>query len=359
MDRDVLIIGGGLAGLALADMLEGLGMDYALLEARDRLGGRIMDVTHNGAGFDLGPAWFWPGQPRLAAMVSRFGLRRFDQYAAGAISFEDEQGRVECGRGFASMEGSWRIDGGLTRLTDALAAELPRDRVQVRAEVTEVARIAAGLTVTQADGTRHRSAQVVLAMPPRVAAQTIRFAPALPGTVVQAMADIPTWMAGQAKAMAVYDTPFWRTEGWSGDAISRCGPLVEVHDASPADASVGALFGFVGTPPAARGDEAALTSRIAEQLERLFGAKAASPDRIILKDWARDRFTATVLDQAPLTRHPAYGLPPALQGLWDGRLHFAGTEMAAQFGGFLEGAVEAADAVARHLRHPDTQLTGS
>ena len=80
-----VIIGGGLAGLALAEMLETAGHDYILLEARNRFGGRIM-TQHHGAGyFDMGPAWFWPGQPRIAALVGRFGLEKFDQFADGIL----------------------------------------------------------------------------------------------------------------------------------------------------------------------------------------------------------------------------------------------------------------------------------
>ena len=66
-----LIVGGGLSGLALADALEAQGKDYLLLEARARFGGRIETRHEGGAGFDLGPAWFWDGQPRIAALIDR------------------------------------------------------------------------------------------------------------------------------------------------------------------------------------------------------------------------------------------------------------------------------------------------
>ncbi|MEM1154111.1 MAG: hypothetical protein AAGI44_08210 [Pseudomonadota bacterium] len=48
------------------------------------------------------------------------------------------------------------------------------------------------------------------------------------------LGGVPTWMAGQAKVVAVYESPFWRDSGFSGDAMSRKGPLIEIHDASPA-----------------------------------------------------------------------------------------------------------------------------
>jgi monoamine oxidase len=50
-----------------------------------------------------------------------------------------------------------------------------------------------------------------------------------------------------------------------------------------------------------------------------------------------------------LQTHPEYGLPDAMKGIWSGKLLFAGTEVAGQFGGYLEGALEAAEAVVRDL----------
>lgn len=337
-----LIIGGGLSGLALADMLNTQGHDYMLLEARDRFGGRIKTEHIDKGYFDMGPAWFWPGQPRIAALITQLGLEKFDQYADGILTFEDEQGRVERGRGFASMQGSWRLKGGLGALTDALATRIPDARKRLNAAVTALAKNSTGIVATMADGSTLTADRVVIALPPRIAAE-ITFTPALPSTAMQSMRDIATWMAGQAKAVAVYDHPFWRDAGLSGDAMSRFGPMVEVHDASPQNEGPYALFGFIGVPAAGRRDTEALHRQLKAQLIRLFGEDAAEPRQLYVKDWAFDPFTSTQADQAPLRAHPTYGMPQAINGLWDNRLTFAGTEVAPQFGGYVEGALEAAE----------------
>ena len=188
----------------------------------------------------------------------------------------------------------------------------------------------------------------MLAMPPRVAAG-LSFAPALPAQASEAIANVPTWMAGQAKAVAVYDRPFWRAAGLSGDAMSRRGPMAEIHDASPVEGGPYALFGFIGVPPAARTDTERLKQAVQEQLVRLFGDEAAQPRALFIKDWAFDPLTATEADAAPQYSHPAYGLPAAMRGLWDGRLIFAGTEVALGYGGYIEGALEAAEVALAQL----------
>ena len=75
MNTDVLVAGGGLAGLYLAYRLEQAGTGYLVIEARDRLGGRVLSLPSRGGNpqadrYDLGPAWFWHGQPRLTGLVS-------------------------------------------------------------------------------------------------------------------------------------------------------------------------------------------------------------------------------------------------------------------------------------------------
>lgn len=349
MPRETLIIGGGLAGLRLADLLANAGHDALLLEARARFGGRVMTQHLDDGGFDLGPTWFWPGQPRIAALADSLGLARFDQYATGDLMYENAAGQMQRARGHAAMEGSYRLNGGMQALTNALADRLHADHKRLNATVSKLERHKSGITAHLASGETIDARRVVLALPPRLAADQITFIPAFPDAVTTAMQDIPTWMAGQAKVIAVFDSPFWRAAGLSGDAMSHLGPMVEVHDASPAQGGPFALFGFIGTPPQARRDAASLRAQIIAQFIRMFGPNAAAPRQVYLKDWACDPLTATPRDHEPLFAHPAYGLPQPLTNLWDGSLLFGNSEIAPQFGGYLEGALEAAENAMLHL----------
>ena len=348
MDTDVIIIGGGLSGLALADHLQRAGIAYRLLEARARFGGRIKVASVGEGYFDLGPSWFWPGQPRMAAMVNRFGLTVFDQYSTGTLCYEDEAGIVHRDLGFSSMEGSYRIQGGIAALIDGLVASLDRQNIMTDA-VVQTVHDKAGVAVALQSGEIIKGKRIVLAIPPRVAAN-LSYEPALSLAAMDAMRSVPTWMGGQAKFVAVYEQPYWREVGLSGDAMSRHGPLVEIHDATDPKTDIGALFGFVGIPAGARqGQGRAIKLAAIEQLGRIFGQQALSPDKMFYQDWAGQIETASDLDLAPLTEHPAYGLPDALSNLWKKRLRMGSTEVAVQFGGFLEGALEVAEQLAQDL----------
>lgn len=334
-----------MSGLALADALQTANRDFVLLEAGDRFGGRILSESYRDAAFDMGPAWFWPGQPRMAKLVTRFELESFEQYADGDFIYEDHNG-LQRGQGFASMEGSYRLKGGLGSLVSSLKDTLPSGSLLSKAPVQRLV-CSNDQVVAHTNEKSFAAKRVVLAMPPRIAAG-IDFEPALHQDAVSALQNTATWMAGQAKAVAIYDSPFWREIGLSGDAMSRTGPMVELHDASPASEGLYALFGFIGVPPDARRDQDFLRKQLVAQLARLFGEKAARPLKLQIKDWAFDSYTSTLEDHAPLTSHPAYGLPAALKNVWQGRLLFSGSEVAPQFGGFLEGALEAAEnAIAR------------
>lgn len=361
MKTDTLIIGGGLSGLHTAYALHQRGIEVMLVEARDRLGGRILsrsDGDSPAPAFDLGPTWFWPGQERMAALVRTLDLDRhvFEQPSQGDALYEDQQRRLQRGVGGISMAGSYRVDDGIARITDRLARALPADLVRLDSRVLQIERHADRLSTT-ARREGHElvidSARVVVAVPPRLAASSITFAPELPAEHHTALLATPTWMAGHAKLIARYDRPFWRADGLSGDAISYRGPLGEIHDASPAEGETAALFGFVGVPPHAReGQEDALREAAKAQLTRLFGRQAAKPLDLWLKDWAFDPLTATEDDRDGQHVHAAPWSSAMAEAAWQGRLLWSGAETAHEGprnNGYLEGALEASERTVRQI----------
>lgn len=344
--HDLIVVGAGLAGLALAARAQESGRDVLVIEARARIGGRILSHATAAGHYDLGPAWVWPAmQPRIARAAAGMGLAIYPQEENGGFLFQSRDGTVQrLPQGFAQSPPSMRIAGGIGALMRAFAARLPAGTMRCGVKVDGLALDGDSVIVTA--GAAHlRARQVALALPPRLAAG-LSLAPALPGATLRALQAVPTWMAGHAKALAIYDRAFWRAAGLSGGAFSQRGPLAEIHDASlPGAPDEAALFGFFGWPAAARAIERGrLETAVIEQLASLFSAEAATPRELVIHDWSEDALTATELDRAPLAGHPDYA-PLALPAPWAGRVMLAGSEVAPEFGGYLEGALAAADAV--------------
>ena len=131
------------------------------------------------------------------------------------------------------------------------------------------------------------------------------------------------------------------------------GPLAEIHDACTITGQA-ALFGFVGISSIAR---QALGSRLQSeciaQLVRLFGAEAGDPAATLFKDWATEPLTAVPSDLVPSYGHAnSTDLNASTEG-WAHRMILAGSEVAVEHCGYLEGALEAAEAaVAAYLNGP-------
>lgn len=352
MTLPVAIIGGGLAGLQAARLLQAEGIAFALLEARDRLGGRILSADAAGHasadGFDLGPSWFWPElHPAMAAMVAELGLATFPQHEDGDVLVESQPNRPpQRYRGFRQDARSMRLAGGTGALVRALAKSLPKDGIRLGMRVTRIALDGdhARLTIERPDGGAETLAarQVIAALPPRLLEATIAFKPAIEHATRLRWRGTPTWMAPHAKFFALYDHPFWRSAGLSGMAQSLVGPLAEIHDATTASGTA-ALFGFLGLGADQRAavGTAALTRACLDQLARLFGEEARRASATLLMDWTAEALTATADDR----RGGAHPLPqhgPWVNGAWRDRLSLAGSETSTIAPGYLAGAIEAA-----------------
>ncbi|MEN0060910.1 MAG: FAD-dependent oxidoreductase [Myxococcota bacterium] len=352
MKVDVAIVGGGLSGLGVAMGLHERGGDLLVLEARPRLGGRMLAIEGpRGGRFDLGPAWLWPHQTRLRALANRFGIATFDQHVHGTTVFENPQGVVRRDLTLAPMAGSWRLDGGYGRLIDAVASTLDPARIWIDALVERVRQHGDRVALDLADGRSVNARRVVFALPPRLVA-ALPFEPSLSPEFKTALSGVATWMAASAKAMAFYETPFWRTKGLSGEAISHRGPLVEIHDASTHDGVGAALFGFLGIPPAARRTHAAdLPAAVLAQLSSLFGPEAAQALDVVVMDWATEPLTSTPRDVSEASRpgHPTVGVLPSPGSNWDDRIGLAGAECGADEPGYAEGALQAAEVALERL----------
>jgi monoamine oxidase len=192
--------------------------------------------------------------------------------------------------------------------------------------------------------------QLVLALPPRLAAASIRFTPELPPTLMGAMAQTPTWMAAAAKAVVCQSTSDWRGAGLSGSAFvtHEQAVLAEVFDASDAPGDKAALGGFLALAPDQRAAFAeGLPMLIDNQIVQLFGLGHEGGE-LHYQDWASEPLTCTAADRAEQNRaHPVAAGAILRQMHWNGQLHFGGAETAEREPGYMEGALDAARRVVR------------
>lgn len=351
---DLAIVGAGVSGLHLAGLLRGLDLRIGVFDARARAGGRVLGSPD---GLDLGPTWYWPQtQPRIAALVAELGLRSLVQHDDGRVLELADPNRSPEARDYPRLhDGARRVGGGMTRLVEALAARLPERSLYLEhrllGAVAHDDHVELRFRHGESEAFVH-ARRLVLALPPRLVDETIRLSPEPPPTVRAALRATPTWMATAAKATMRYERAFWREAGHSGNAFVTHAQAVlcEVFDACDEHGG-GALAGFVELDPARRIAFAkGMPMLLRSQFAQLFGPQAEQ-GALHWYDWAADALACAQLDrEVPLAAHPDDGDARLTAPLWNGRLHFCGSETAREGGGYLEGALNAAAQLALRLR---------
>lgn len=356
---ETAIIEGGMCGVALARSLYRQGRGCALFEARPRLGGRILSVAcaRSHMMIDLGPTWFWPDtQPLVARLIGDLRLADFPQHDDGAVlHLRDPDKTPERIEGKGVHGRARRLAGGMATLVDALAKDLPPDHVHLGHVLTSLRDRGdhIDLAFRMADQMVEVEAlRVVLAVPPRLLEEHIRFEPALEVTMRDTLREAGTWMAAQAKVVVSYDRPFWREAGQSGNAFVTHEQAVigEIFDACDTTATKAALGGFLAlSPEQRRSFSAGLPMLMGNQMVQLFGSALEQGEQHY-QDWAIEPYTCSALDRrAPRAEHTGLANPLLRRALWNGKLHFGGSETAAHGAGYIEGALEAARRIDRDL----------
>ncbi|MGH3557257.1 MAG: flavin monoamine oxidase family protein [Mycobacterium sp.] len=235
-----------------------------------------------------------------------------------------------------------RFAAGTQQIADAMATELG-DRVVLGAAVRRIDRHDGGVTIDCGKG-RAEARFVVVAIPPAHRAG-IEFTPPLP-TEYDQLARC--WPQGRlSKAYAAYPTPFWRTDGFSGQALSDEGPVFITFDVSPQPDGPGILLGFVDARTFDALPAEQRRQRALESFASLFGDDALKPLDYVDHRWGAEEFAAG---------GPTAAVPP---GSWTrygpwlrrpvGPIHWAGTETADEWTGFLDGAVRSGQRAAAEV----------
>ena len=443
-DVDCCVVGAGFAGLAAALRVKQAGRSVAVLEARDRIGGRTFtEVRADGVWIDRGGAWIGPGQDRIYALMDEFDVPSYRQYVDGdAMMYLD--GKKHRYRGtipfsmspwaVANIGGvfleltqmcksipldapweapkadkwdrlsyaAWldrntlskpahelleaaiaglytsaasevsllfvlyqmasaggpsfvlgvkdaaedaRPVGGMGAIHRALAAELG-DAIALSQPVRGVAQDADGVTV-RSDGMTVRCDRVIVAVPIAIAGQ-IDYEPMLAADRSFLHQRMP--LGAVFKIALVYDEPFWRADGLSGQSFAPGSAANLTIDSCTPSGSPGILTAITEGPTArriGRLSEAERRAAVIDGVAERFGAQAKSPVEYLEQDWAAERYSGGgMISHTPPGVLTEFG--PALREPC-GRIHWAGTETSAVMYGFIDGAVRSGERAAAEV----------
>jgi monoamine oxidase len=239
----------------------------------------------------------------------------------------------------------FRVTRGTQRISIKIAHQLGK-RVFLRRPVRRIDHGPRGATV-HSDSLSVKCKEVIVAIPPNLAGR-IEYSPGVPALRDQLTQRAP--VGSLIKTIAVYDTPFWREQGFNGQVTSDQGPVKVMFDACPASGTPGVLLGFVDGDDARQLSDLSARQRASAALQsyvRYFGRQAGHPRRYFDHVWDREIYTGgcpvgitppgVLTEYGPALREPV------------GRIHWAGTETATVWTGYMDGAVQSGQRAASEV----------
>ncbi|ELY93052.1 amine oxidase [Natrialba chahannaoensis JCM 10990] len=432
-DVDVVIVGAGLSGLTAARELTADGHEVTVLEARDRVGGRL--AAHelpDGTVADLGAQWIGVSHDAVMSLVEAFDLELTAQYEDGhdqlvidgdrlaaadatqalpsqadaeltaavdeletltaqlvsndpsatpqaetldATTLEswkrdridstvarrafdaffqsefpvettdisvlyfltllDSVGGIERLVGETATTESYRLVGGCQQLAKQLAGE-PGDAVRLETPVRAIERSDDSVRV-RSDDTQITGSYAIVAVPPAVAGQ-IEYSPPLPVRRDGLHQRMP--MGEVIKFVVAYEDAFWRANGYSGTVVDADGPVRLVADSTPPNGECGVLVGFLTADDAVEWSDRPTNERrecVLSALQDYFGPDAGDTLEYVdcswsTQPWSRGGYAGNMTPGTLTSYGDARSRPT-------GRLHWASTETAREWSGYMEGAV--------------------
>jgi monoamine oxidase len=291
---------------------------------------KLANTTTSGGALllDLGIEAVWAAEPRDVSLLHVL----FYIHSAGNETTPGTFERLINTGGGAQDS---RFVGGSQLISIKLAATMAK-QVLLRTPVRRIVQSSSGVTV-YSDRVTVKGRSVIVTGPPSLTAY-IRYEPDLPQTRAQLLQRFPQGSA--IKCEAVYDKPFWRDAGLTGQATSDTGPVRITFDNSPPDGSPGVLLGFIEGQAARQYGPKSADERRAAVLANFvsyFGQQAANPRDYIEMNWSAEPWTrgcyvgftppGVLLDYGEAIRAPI------------GRIFWAGAETSDYWNGYMDGAV--------------------
>jgi monoamine oxidase len=339
--QDIIIAGAGLSGLTAAYYLKREGKACTLIEAQERIGGRIKTIFgFNHTPMEMGATWFGTQHQQVMNLLKELGIEYFEQHDEGNALFESFS--FEAPQAYFVPSGSssaFRIRGGTSQLIEVLAEHVGKENIHLQTTLSSVEDGGAFIKIKDASGNEWTCKKLVIAVPPRILTGSVLFQPALPDVLSQLIQRTQTWMSGSIKFAIEYPSPFWREKGFSGSVFSQAGLAVEIYDHCNFDFNRFALKGFLnGT--AVNYSPKERKQKVLQQLSKYFGEEALNAVSYHDKIW-NDAFISSGTETF-LPPHANNGNALYHDAYLNDKLFFTGTETSPLHGGYMDGAIIAA-----------------
>jgi monoamine oxidase len=332
--HQVIIIGAGLSGLTAAYELKKAGIQALILEARNRLGGRIFSLQ---GPIEMGATWFGPQHRHLIYLLNELNFKSFPQFVNGKVCFDPGENKISQQFDYPLNQApSFRIEGGSSVLIKILANSIGDSFVEQGQTVTSIYEEIDHLIVSH-NNVKRPTSLVINTIPPQLFASKIKVSPKMNDDQLKLMQHTHTWMGESIKFAFTFDTPFWKDNGMSGMGFSQSGVILEVHDHSNASNDFFALKGFLNPDLSSLNDDLR-KELVVKAIIKLFGQKAGNFTSYQEVVWGREPMTS-LNDLGYLAPHQNNGHPLLSQPLMNGKLIMAGSETSTEHAGYMDGAV--------------------
>ncbi len=345
---DILIIGAGLTGLTLAHYLKQLDVSTTIIEARTRIGGRILTRSaSNKAPIDLGATWLMSSHSELKQLLQELELTVFEQYYGNtAIYKPDTSTPAQLVNLPVSNASSYRITHGTQSLIKSLSDTLEPDQIITSCTINSIQKKEEFIYAASKNHS-FKCKHIVSTLPPHLFNNTINIIPKLPENITTVCQHTHTWMHDSIKVGFTFASPFWKAKDTSGTIYASSDVLQEFYDHSNAEQNKYALVGFMNKAfynyTKAERKEFAL-----KQLQGYYGNQVReflSYEELV---WQDEMFT-NAHDDSFITQQQNNGHPLFQKPFLNNSLFIAGTETSPFASGKMEGAIRSAQFIFKQI----------
>lgn len=352
MHTKIILLGAGLTGLTLGYFLEKENIPFLILEARERIGGRIKTLYgDDGKSIEMGATWFGKKHQNLNKLLRELNIGYFPQHTSGISLFENfsfappqkfEMPQTE-------EDQSFRIKNGSFNLIEKLSRKINPEKIKLNKTATHLFLKNNKIEIKTDKGETYTCDKLISTLPPRLLSQTINFEPGLPENIKTICDQTHTWMGESIKFSLEYKNAFWRNKNYSGAAFSQASVCSEMHDHCDENVSFFALKGFLN-PSSAQMTQGERKELLIAQLFKFFGKEAKEYTTYHESIWSKEKFTYIPYD-GYIRAHQNNGHSIFKEYIFGNKFRIAGSETAEHFPGYMEGAVGSALEVFGELKN--------